>query len=231
MNPLDRLDRLNQRQRRLDEYAARVRMAFWMPKTRDRVLSRISKKFRQNAAERTRVLDLIKADPVLRQRLREREDQVKARQRTKERGSVGPSGPAAPLPDKFHNEAMYVVSLKETERLARDAYQEAVWYYKWGDWKTDGVAVEEVTALLDTLKHEMQRATRSRVEAQQSFEDGIREALSGDPQHIVHREELLASVRRTEPSNSLNGFQRWLGERTTERDEPEPELEGINNED
>ncbi len=246
MDPIARLQRLDRRRKRLSDYEARVRMAFWMPATRDRIIGRLAKKFRQASEERSRVLGIINADPALRQRLRAIEQAELRREKgttpSPERTSDRAAGSldASPAPSThahaaatprhvLENQALYVVGLTRAERTAKEAYQRAVWYYKWGDWKRDDVPVEEVGRLLTRLKGDLSRARRDRVLAQDAFEEAVRASAPPDTHHLLYREQLLASVPPDEKGHQRgNAFDQWLedliGKREPEHVEDEPRL-------
>lgn len=232
MDPIDRLKRLDRRRDRLNAYEARVRMAFWMPATRDRILARLNKRFREASEERSKVLGQINADPVLRKRLRDLDNAELAErtspapsspkpQHQKAEAAAGPASKAKVLSrDTLENQALYVTSLKDTERHAKEAYQHAVWYYKWADWKRDNVPVEQVGGLLDRLKADLGRARKDRALAQESFEQAVRSSAPTNSHHILYREELMASVPKIEKGPVQNAFEQWL-ERRTAKKEPD----------
>ncbi|ODA66036.1 hypothetical protein A7A08_03050 [Methyloligella halotolerans] len=241
MDPIARLQRLDRRRKRLTDYEAKVRMAFWMPATRDRFIARLAKKFRQASEERDRILSVINADPAMRQRLREVERAGLEGKESPKRSSDAPSqsaevtaeestAPSRPTRDVdmaqpvLENQALYVVTLKRTERRAKEAYQRAVWYYKWGDWKRENVPLQDVETLLDRLKADLNRSTGARLVAEDAFETEVRETCQNDPKHILRREELLAAVPTDKDAGTVrNAFEEWLEKRTGEIDYEEDE--------
>ncbi|MFD0986149.1 hypothetical protein [Methyloligella solikamskensis] len=217
-----------------------------MPATRDRFIARLSKKFRQASEDRKRVLDIIEADPTLRQRLRKMEQAELEGPKGAKRSPASPSDRKAAGLDRsparnaegrvaitpkpvLENQALYVVGLTRAERLAKEAYQRAVWYYKWGDWKRDSVPVEEVGRLITRLKRDLMRARADRASAQEAFEEAARVSAPPETHHVLYREELLASVPPDEKGTSVrNAFERWLDGRTgkiePDRVQDEPQL-------
>ena len=232
---LSRLDRLNARRLRLNAYIARVKMAFWMPKLQKRILFRLHNKLRHVAADRSRLLAHINADPTLRAELRahqrkaaqsalptishqhnQRQSDAAARQQAL---NIQPkNSPPLNQPESLQNQAENLHKLRTAERLAKTAYQQAVWYYKSGQWKAQNISAEQVGQLLDTLKADYRQSANTRVAEQQSFEDAVRAHNPSDPHHIVEREKLLAAAPKTHPADDpLNAFEQW-----TKANTPQP---------
>ena len=209
---LSRLDRLNARRLRLNAYISRVKMAFWMPKLQKRILFRLHNKLRHVAADRSRLLAHINADPALRQQLRAHERQLAPSHTPTPAHSLDQRAQdrKPPIPDSLQNQAESLHSLKAAERLAKTAYQQAVWYYKSGEWKTQNVSAERIGQLLDTLNADLRQSVSARVAEQQSFEDAVRAHNPSDPHHIVEREKLLAAAPKPHPADDLlNAFEQW----------------------
>ncbi|MEZ5776631.1 MAG: hypothetical protein R3D33_18545 [Hyphomicrobiaceae bacterium] len=90
--------------------------------------------------------------------------------------------------------AAETIALKAGEASARRDYQEAVTYYQGAAWKADGVPVEVVTRLLDTLKAVLDKAINARVERQWDLEEAVKQAFPPDDydtQSLLEREKLL----------------------------------------
>jgi hypothetical protein len=229
-DPIQRLARLDARRHRLDTYIARVKMAFWMPTLQKRMLHRLHAKLRQVGAERSRVLNHINADPVLRKHLRAQEQratqpptprpsdpikqhhaEVTAHQQRL--AAAANDTPLASLPKPLRDQAATLVALNIRERHAKTAYQQGVWYYKSRDWQAHSIPVEDVGALLCDLRAIMRLATTNRVIEQESFEDAIRALNPHDSEHIILREKLLAAAPQPDrPSDQKNAFQQWAEE-------------------
>jgi len=206
MSTLARLDRVNWWLRVLDAYARRVSMAFWMPRTRDRVLYRIGKKFRRYQDERRRIEALIAADP-----------QLKAQQRARAVARAQPHLAQLASTD-LPQQALQLTSLLHTERRLKTAYQEALWYYKDGGWKHDGIAVERVTALLDAFKADLHAAAQSRLTHQHIFERSVAATTGDTPRHIAVREQLMREAEKgAPPPQTQNPFHAWIADNVPNR--------------
>jgi hypothetical protein len=202
MNLIARLDRVNWWLRVIDAYARRVSMAFFMPRTRDRVLFRLGKKFRHYNDERRRIEALINADPKLKAQLRARE-------------IAAQPPPDLALPRDLREQATRLTTLMREERHWKSAYQEAVWYYKDGRWKHDGIAVERITALLDEYKLNKTYAQRARVDLQHAFEAAVAATMPNDPKHILTREQLMREAEKgATPPSTQSPFRQWIATNT-----------------
>ncbi|HEX2842064.1 hypothetical protein [Hyphomicrobium sp.] len=74
-DPLARLDTIDKKRAKLATYANRIKMArFFAPETERKLQKRIDTRFQDLTRERRQLLELIKADPVLRKRLFEKEE-------------------------------------------------------------------------------------------------------------------------------------------------------------
>lgn len=221
MSLLDELDTINRRLETLRMYETRLQRLFFMPKTRERMLARIGKKWRKLTVERSHVLDLIAGRP---------EENAKYRERQKPQKK-----PASPYPHQHVlDAAAEVARMLDTERRAKATYQAAVWYYKGGEWKGEGIKVEEVTAMLDHLKQSATTAIAERALKQQLFEQRVQVAMLFDPAHVVAREQILEAAKErhrkaTPRNNEPTDFERWHAFKTRSkavaRGVPEEDLE------
>lgn len=209
MSLLDELERIDRTRRRLALHEERARRLWFWPSLRKRWLKRFAERWHEATTRRSRILGLIQADPVLRAELKKRERAVV------EAAQARPSVSTREL----KKEAAAIISLREVERAARDAYQDCVWYYKSGDWKPHGLDVGEVTGVLDRFKSDMARACRARAARQDLFEKKVAEAHPANADHILERERLLRRAwteaglaRASEPDGppAANAFSQWL---------------------
>lgn len=199
MDPIARLDRVHWWIRVYDAYARRISMAFFMPRTRDRVLQRIGAKFRRLDAERRQLNAVIASTPAL-----------KAEQRARKVARAQPHL-AKLASTALPQQAVQLTALMHTERRLKTAYQEALWYYKDGSWKHHGIAVERVTALLDTFKADMQAAAQTRQTHQHIFEKAVAASTGDNPRHIAVREQLMRDAEQgAPPPETQNPFHDWI---------------------
>lgn len=213
---IDELERIDRRRQWLAIYEERARRMWFLPGLRNRFLNRFARRWHEATAKRERILALINADPVTRDQLRQREaKKLRAAQ-------VRSAGDIAKDLRGLEGNASKVVKLQREELRAREAWQDAVWYYKSGAWKEHRLDVDEVTTMLDRFKEHMVLAARTRAREQAQLEHAVAGAFAGQPEHLLHRERLLEQAGRElalrEPASMAEGrgrsdFEVWLKRR------------------
>lgn len=236
MHPVDRLAKLDRQLARLVLYEERLSRMFFAPKTRDRLKTKLNRRWADLTRQRTHLHQSIMADPTLKSEMKDRE-----------RLAIAKSVAEREL--KLHDKSVHindaslqesaddVVALKYNERHSKDAYQDAAWYYKSGQWKSDHIPVDELGLQIDVLRETLKDIQLKRATAQTIFEETVFTKFQGDPQHVLYREQLLQSAqqraeearRRLNPRRDFdptrddaplvehNAFTRWLETRRETR--------------
>ena len=208
---LRRLDELDRQRFNLYVYETRWRRVFFLPKSQEKALARIEARWERLTRERDRVLSLIYADPNLRSALKQREEA-----RLRPRSAQDTAEPDLTL-GEF---ADTVVAARVRERAAKSAYQDAVNYYKWGDYKNDRVDVHRLGHVIDHLKATFLNQQHLRASRQLAFETEVRAQSPGETQSIIQRDELLneANMRRLTSTSTSDrdvddlqqAFETWI---------------------
>ena len=225
MSLIDELERLDRQRTRLALYEERARRLWFLPAMRKRFLARFAKRWHEASEKRSRVLGLIQADPAMRAELKAREQAALTTPSLPPRSGAG-----------LEKQAAAIHALREQERRCRDVWQDAVWYYKSGEWKRHGLEVGEVTGVLDRFRSQMVEAARQRAQKQSTFEAEVarhyRAQAPANADHILERERLLQEAERATALNRTseldarpqpNEFEIWLKGRVPELGRPERE--------
>ena len=104
----------------------------------------------------------------------------------------------------------------DAERQAKNAYQDAVWFRKNGDWRSANIDAKDLDRLIDTLRQETAKTVLQRANAQHIFETAARKQFGDEPAHILERDTVLAEATEhfdTSESVAENAFTVWLAAR------------------
>jgi len=229
MHPVDRLAKVDRQLARLVLYEVRLSRMFFAPKTRDRLRTKLNRRWTALTRQRTHLHQTIMADPALKTEMKDRErlaiaKSVAERELKMQEKSVHITDAS------LRESADDVVALRYNERHAKDAYQDAAWYYKSGQWKNDNVPVDELGLQIDVLRETLKDMQLKRATTQTIFEETVFTKFQGDPEHVLYREQLLQSAHEraeefrqrvnprrdfdpakdAEPAIEHNTFTRWL---------------------
>lgn len=209
-NAIEQLDKLDRRREVLALYEARLNRLFFAKSLRDRQLRRVQQAWLRVNNERQHLFSLIMANPQLREQLKDREKQryaqsVAAMARKPEGGDCD-----------AHCYALETVRSLDAERQAKNAYQDAVWFRKNGDWRSANIDAKDLDRLIDTLRQETAKTVLQRANAQHIFETAARKQFGDEPAHILERDTVLAEATEhfdTSESVAENAFTVWLAAR------------------
>lgn len=209
-NAIDQLEKLDRQRARLALYEARLNRLFFAKSLRDRQLRRVQKAWQRINNERQHLYSLIMANPALRQQLNDRERQRLAK-------SVRPSSKTSAADDgDVDYYALETVRSLYAERQAKNAYQDAVWFRKSGDWRQLNIDGADLDRLVDMLRQEVTKTILHRAKVQHTFETAARTFFGDDPDHILERDTVLSEAtehfqaKETVPPNA---FTVWLNAR------------------
>lgn len=159
---LDYLDKLNRERAYLANYGKSFRKLRWLvPGLVKDLVKELEEKWVEVSKERERTLEVIWADPVLRQRMKDREAQAVAEAgRRLGQGEIMKALPGRPyeVSEGVRETAVRVVGLERVERSAQHALDEALFYYGSQAWQNDGIEIGKLTKLIEELTLERDRA-------------------------------------------------------------------------
>lgn len=199
MDLLDELERVDATRATLNLYARRTKIVGWLlPETARRFIHKLDLAFEDATHERRRLLELIHADPVSRQRFKDKETALIQRDFEKESVTLPPLESLKPFEptENLRVLAKKVVDLEREEAKRAEHFNEAAFYYKSGAWQQDRIPVARLTDLLDELGLDYRTARLARGRAL----DGLQWRL-GHQMHPNHgpvslqRESLLNEAR------------------------------------
>jgi hypothetical protein len=166
---IDYLEKLDAERAKLSLYARRIRKFKWViPGTAKNLMRGLEEQWADVTAERQRTVESIWADPVLRLKMKEREQAAidGARQRlvNHEVMTALPGRPYS-ISEPVKEIGVKVVGLEREEARRQHFLDEALFYYGSGAWQNDRVEVGKLTKLMDdlTLDRDRVRLARYRV--------------------------------------------------------------------
>lgn len=169
MDLLKELERVDQNRARLQIYIRRIEKARWLfPGTVKELVRAYEERFEEVTRERRRVLELIHANPIERERFRSREKALL----DKAAEMMIPKPPLPPGTTKAFkaSDAVYavgkrVVDVEREEAKCERHLKEAQHYYITGAWQQHRIPVAKVTELMDdiTLQRDIARMQRGRI--------------------------------------------------------------------
>lgn len=201
---IDYLDQLDAERAKLSLYGRRFRKFRWLVPGLVKGLTReLEEEWAQVTAERQRTLEVIWADPVLRVRMKEREEAAiaEARKRMIAR-EVMSSLPGRPymVSQPVKEIGIKVVGLEREEARRQNFLDEALFYYGSGAWQNDGIEVGKLTKLMDdlTLDRDRVRLALHRVRDGLHTRVEMETTHKNDPVSMI-LENVLAGIRTELP--------------------------------
>lgn len=234
---VDYLGKLNAERAHLQRYSKRIRIARWiLPGTVKQLTRELEERWAEVTKERERTLEVIWADPVLRQKMKDLEAQAveESRRRLAIRESMAfPRGKPYAASKDIRDIAVKVIGLEREEAFAQYALDEANFYYGSGAWQNDGIEVGKLKELLDHLTVERDRiagekfakldglTTRLQIESK-----GRKEPVSMVQHKVLEsvRAELPQVTRGPAQDSPLAAFLRKETPRREEQREPKKKL-------
>lgn len=204
MDLLKQLERADQNRARLQVYILRVQKARWLfPGTVREIVREYENRFEDATRGRRRILELIHANPLERERYRAREKVMldKAAEMLVPRKPL-PPGTYKPYraSDATYAVGKRVSALGANEALWETHLKEAQHYYITGAWQQHGIAVGKVTELMDdiTLQRDIARMTRGRL-LDGLFQRVGMELQPGQGSVSLQVDQLLTGISKNEP--------------------------------
>lgn len=197
---IDYLDKLDEERARLSLYGRRLRKLKWlMPATAGNLMRGLEGTWAEVTSERQRTVEMIWADPVLREKMKDREQAAieGARHRLLKREEINalPARPYA-ISQPVKEIGLKVVGLEREEARRQHFLDEALFYYGSGAWQNDRIEVAKVTKLLDdlTLDRDRVRLARHRVLDGLHLRIALETTEKHEPVSLI-LENLLVNVR------------------------------------
>lgn len=197
---IDYLDELNAKRTNLTLYYRRFGKIRWLvPNIVKALFKELEEKWDYATTERARVLDVIWADPVMRQRMLQREKSAgeQAEQRIMQRDMLTAS-PGRPyvVSDVVKDIGKRVVAWEREDAKHRHHLDEALFYYKSGAWQHDGVEIKDLNKLIDDLTLEADHARLAHYRVIDGFQLRLRLETTEkhDPVSMIS-ENVLKSLR------------------------------------